>query len=293
MPVVVCAAGALLALKTVGLVTHGGYVLTGVRPAIAAGAEAEGHGEVVLPSEPTLADRAPTLADGAPTFDPAALAESHGRVTEGGAGHTSEAGGAHGNDDAVAATACPSGAEGQSSCLPRGDAQAMQIGPDGMSQPLAATANGSPTEEALLERLAERRSELDAYAAELEMRASLMEAAEKRIEERAATMEALEAQISALVDARKAAEEELISGVVAMYQSMRPRDAAAIFNELDMAVLEQVARTMAPRKMAPILAEMTPTRAQELTVRLAAVHKEPSDEMSIDNLAALPQIVGQ
>lgn len=270
LPVVVCAAGALLALKTVGLVTHGGYVLTAVSPAAAAGTEAEGNGEVVLPTEPTIADEAPTLADGAPTFDPAALADSHGLAAGEATGQAPGIGGE------------PAG----------GDAQAMQVGPDGMSQPLAATANGLPTEEALLERLAERRTELDAYAAELEMRASLIEAAEKRIEERAATMEALETQISALVEARKAAEEELITGIVAMYESMRPRDAAAIFNELDMEVLEQVARTMAPRKMAPILAEMTPSRAQELTVRLAAVRSEPADQMSQDDLAALPQIVG-
>lgn len=270
LPVVVCAAGALLALKTVGLVTNGSYVLTGASPAAAAGAETEGSGEVVLPGEPTITDKAPTLADGAPTFNPAALAESHGLAAGEAVGHGS-------------------GTDGD---LAGGDAQAMQVGPDGMNQPLAATANGSPTEAALLERLAERRTELDAYAAELEMRASLIEAAEKRIEERAATMEALETKISTLVDARKAAEEELITGVVAMYETMRPRDAAAIFNELDMDVLEQVARTMAPRKMAPILAEMTPSRAQELTVRLAAVRGEPADEMSPDDLAALPQIVG-
>lgn len=271
LPVVVCAAGALLALKTIGLVTHGSYVLTGVSPAVAAGAQAEGPGEIVLPDEPTITDKAPTLADGAPTFDPTALAESHGLTAGETAGQASGPGGD----------------------LTRSDAQAMQVGPDGMSEPLAATANGLPTEEAFLERLAERRTELDAYAADLEMRASLIEAAEKRIEERAATMEALETQISTLVEARKAAEEELIAGVVAMYESMRPRDAAAIFNELDMEVLEQVARTMAPRKMAPILAEMTPARAQELTVRLAAVRKEPADEMTPDDLAALPQIVGQ
>ena len=46
------------------------------------------------------------------------------------------------------------------------------------------------------------------------------------------------------------------AGIVAMYETMKPKDAANIFNELDMEVLLRVAKTMSPRKMAPILAEM-------------------------------------
>ena len=44
----------------------------------------------------------------------------------------------------------------------------------------------SPGERALLERLQERRQELDARARELELRESLLKAAEKKLEARAA-----------------------------------------------------------------------------------------------------------
>jgi flagellar motility protein MotE (MotC chaperone) len=270
LPVVVCATAALLAFKSIGLMTQGGYVLTGVGEAVAAGPEPAGEAGAVQLIDPTAEDSSPTLADRAPTVDPTDIAGTHG-LAEGG----EEA------EDPIGANA-----------VETGHAASPQVVADEQSEPLDAMGGGA-TERSLLERLAERRTELDAYAAELEMRADLIEAAEKRIEERAATMEALEAQIASLVEARKAAEEELVTGIVAMYETMRPRDAATIFNELDINVLLQVSRAMAPRKMAPILAAMNPTRAQELTVRLAAVRDEPADRMTPDDFAALPQIVGQ
>jgi flagellar motility protein MotE (MotC chaperone) len=58
-------------------------------------------------------------------------------------------------------------------------------------------------------------------------------------------------------------------------------------------VLLRVAKTMSPRKMAPILAEMDAVRAQELTVKMADLADQPAAEMTPEDLAALPQIVGQ
>jgi len=283
LPIVVCASAALLAFKTIGLVTDGGYVLTGIGEAVAAGSEPAGEAGALQLIDPTAEDPSPTLADRAPTIDPANIAGTHGLAE--GQGEAASASGEQGVADSSEATAATAPA-GEADTAP------AQMTSEGGIEPLDA-ASGASTERALLERLGERRTELDAYAAELEMRAALIEAAEKRIEERAATMEALEAQIASLVEARKAAEEELVTGIVAMYETMRPRDAATIFNELEMDVLIQVARAMAPRKMAPILAAMNPTRAQELTVRLAAARDEPADQMTPDDLAALPQIVGQ
>ena len=78
-----------------------------------------------------------------------------------------------------------------------------------------------------------------------------------------------------------------------MYETMKPKDAANIFNALDVEVLLRVAKMMSPRKMAPILAEMNTARAQELTVRMASASSDPLDSMTPDDLASLPQIVGE
>lgn len=349
LPVVVLAIAALLVLKTMGLVTNGGYVLTGVGAAQAAGATGGGEAgtteadlTVTPAGEPTMEDTSPTLSDNAPTLGaPAEEAGGHGEapaeeatgeaqatgelpaippaetpanpiaamasdtycvdadatITEGGEvvlqGGAAEA--AHGAEDA--AEPVPEGSfppMPAADCLPSGDALPMEVVEGGSVAPLAGGEGvSSATEQALLARLAARRAELEQYESDLALRASIVDAAEKRIEERAATLEALEAQISSLVDQRTEMEAGQFAGIVAMYENMRPKDAANIFNELDMDVLLRVAKTMNPRKMAPILAEMSPPRAQELTVQMAALADKPATEMTPDDLAALPQIVGQ
>jgi len=178
-------------------------------------------------------------------------------------------------------------------CLPSGDAVPMQVGAGGQPEPLINIEGTSASEQQVLERLAARRTELEQYEQDLALRSSIVDAAEKRIEERAATLAALEAQISSLVDQRTEMESGQFAGIVAMYENMKPKDAAAIFNNLDMDVLLRVAKTMSPRKMAPILAAMDAPRAQELTVKMAALADQPATEMTPDDLAALPQIVGQ
>ncbi len=74
---------------------------------------------------------------------------------------------------------------------------------------------------------------------------------------------------------------------------MKPKDAAAIFDQLEMSVLLRVARAMNPRKMAPIMAKMNPSRAQELTAGMAVDQVEPTIELAGEDLGALPQIVGE
>ena len=339
LPVVILAVAALLVLKTMGLVTNGGYVLTGVGMAQAAGGGdgGSGHGAgaepgetITLPSEPTIEDASPTLADGTPTLgedttgghgapaagghgeaaaETGAAAADHGEPATAAASAEAGAEAGHGEDatNTIAAeNACdprPVAEEGEADtsegellviaadCPPLRDALPQLLTPDG-TQPLTS-ASTTLTEQALLERLAARRGELDTYEQELAMRASLVEAAEKRIEERQQTLEAIEGQIAALVEERKEMEEGQFAGIVAMYETMKPKDAANIFNALDIEVLLRVAKMMSPRKMAPILAEMDTMRAQELTVRMASASTDPLDQMAPEDLAALPQIVGQ
>jgi flagellar motility protein MotE (MotC chaperone) len=149
------------------------------------------------------------------------------------------------------------------------------------------------TERVLLERLVERRAELDAIESAVNARLAVVEAAEVRIEERMAELSAVEARINALVDARNAEEAEQFAGLVAMYEGMRPTDAATIFDRLNIDVLTRVGRAMNPRRLGPIMAKMTPQRAEELTMALARVEGEIDPSGSVAQGAELPQIVGQ
>ncbi len=57
--------------------------------------------------------------------------------------------------------------------------------------------------------------------------------------------------------------------LVLMYETMKPKDAARVFDRLAHDVLVPVVLQMNPRKMAEVLAVMSPEAAEKLTVALA------------------------
>jgi flagellar motility protein MotE (MotC chaperone) len=147
----------------------------------------------------------------------------------------------------------------------------------------------SNAERAILERLQQRRQELDARGRELDIRESLIKAAEKRMEGQLAELKEVEGRITVETKQKNDAEAARLKGLITMYETMKPRDAAKIFDRLDPGVLLEVAGQINPRQMAEILAQMTPDSAQRLTVELAskAQHTAPGTP------AELPKIEGR
>ena len=177
---------------------------------------------------------------------------------------------------------------------PATDAVPMHLDASGNQVPLTSSDGGSLTQDAVLQRLADRRAELDKREAALNMRDAIVQAAEKQMQDRADALKSLEAQVAALTDQKKAAEDAQFTAIVSMYETMKPQEAAAIFNGLDMEVLVRVAKAMNPRKMAPVLAKMTSAKAQELTTRLAANDTQVVAAVApVADPNALPQIVGK
>lgn len=127
----------------------------------------------------------------------------------------------------------------------------------------------------LLQALSERRQEIDERAAEVEQRAALLSAAETRIEEKIGRLESLRKQIEDLLVDYDEQEETQLESLVKIYESMKPKDAARIFEKLEMSVLLSVVERMKERKSAPVLAEMSPGRAQEITLELATRRELP------------------
>ena len=161
--------------------------------------------------------------------------------------------------------------------------------PEGRQVPLPVE-NGrpqSPAETAILERLQARRAELDARAKELEMRESLLKAAEKRLEGRIAELKDLESRVNGAVQQRDENDASRLKNIVIMYENMKAKDAAKIFDRLDLKILVEVATLINPRRMSDILAQMQPDMAQQLTVELAA--RSPSK----NGPAELPKIEGK
>lgn len=125
----------------------------------------------------------------------------------------------------------------------------------------------SPAEQAILDRLEERRQSIQQRGQDLELREQLLEEAEQRLEARLRSMREQEG-----AGGGEAAEEQRRAGmrnIVAMYQAMRPKDAARVFDRLGLDILVPVALEMNPRTMAEIMAAMSPEAAERLTVALA------------------------
>jgi flagellar motility protein MotE (MotC chaperone) len=130
----------------------------------------------------------------------------------------------------------------------------------------------------LLERLQTRRQELDARTRELDLRESMLKAAEKKLETQAAAGKVGEAQTGApsgppagpVAQRKEDIENARFKSVVTMYETMKPKEAAKIFDRLDIKVLLEVASQIKPQRMSEIMAQMTPEAAERLTVELAA-----------------------
>ena len=120
----------------------------------------------------------------------------------------------------------------------------------------------------LVEALAARRDALEAREQVLTQREALLMVAEQRIEEKMEELTALRVQLEGLMGMVDEEQEQHLVSLVNIYETMRPTDAAAIFNGLDMGVLIDVLQRMREQKSAPILAAMEPERARMVTSEL-------------------------
>jgi len=148
----------------------------------------------------------------------------------------------------------------------------------------------SASERAILERLQSRRQELDARAREIEIRESLLKEAEKRITTKVEEMKAFEVKTANEEKQKADAENARFKGIITMYEGMKPKDAAKVFDRLDMPVLLEIASQIAPRKMSDILGLMQPEAAERLTVELA---RRATGDKTTSASAELPKIEGK
>jgi flagellar motility protein MotE (MotC chaperone) len=162
--------------------------------------------------------------------------------------------------------------------------------PDGTVLFPEQTQAVSPSERAILERLQARRQELEARAREIDIRENLLKSAEKRIEGRVEELKGVEARIATKTEQKNEAEVARFKGIVTMYEGMKPKDAAKVFDRLEMPVLIEIASQIAPRKMSDILGLMSAEAAERLTVELA---RRAGTDKPASSTADLPKIEGK
>jgi len=256
VPIVLIAVSALFVLKAAGLILNGSYVLNG-DPGDITGSVAQ----------PVPAATPPAPAD-VPAPRPRSWAQQMFNYPEttGSVGEAKQE------------------TESKDKATAKAKAQNPPPTPDGTQIPVEGRIL-SPAERAVLERLGERRAELDARAKELEMREAVMLAAEKRLESRIAHLKQLEAQVNEAARIKDEDEANRVKNIITMYENMKPKDAARVFDRLDLRILVEVASQINPRRMSDILASMSSEAAERLTVELASRAKDKPP-------AELPKIVG-
>lgn len=277
LPIVLVAMTSLFALKMLGLVTSGSYVLGNHGEARAE----ENEGRTWRPY--FLADRLTDRIEVTGAV-PAKAQEKDAKVEAKPADKDAKPATKTAEKDAPAKPDDPKAAEAK--------AAEAKLKAAGEARVLAAEGRQlSPAERAIIERLQERRQELDQRAREMDIREQLIAMAEKRLDERLLELKDAEARINAAMNKRDEAEAAKFKGVVVMYENMKAKEAARIFDRLDMKVLIDVASQINPRRMSDILAQMSAEAAERLTIELASRARTPEKASTAPN--DLPKIEGR
>jgi flagellar motility protein MotE (MotC chaperone) len=143
--------------------------------------------------------------------------------------------------------------------------------------PPEAAGLGSDTPDELLAAIKAERKLLDDQRALLAQRASEIELANEALAIETARLDELKKEVESLLERASVAHVADVERLVALYSNMKPKDAAAIMNDLDLEVTMTVLGTMPERNAAPILAALNPVRARALSLILLERAKMPGD----------------
>ncbi|HYD98047.1 MAG TPA: hypothetical protein VEH84_01570 [Alphaproteobacteria bacterium] len=129
----------------------------------------------------------------------------------------------------------------------------------------------------VIERLQQRREKLEAKQKEVEQRMTVLAATEQRIDQKLGELQKLRDQIQGLLRQHDQQRNEQIDSLVKIYETMKPKEAALIFEKLDEKVLLAVVTRMKEAKTAPIMASMDPERAKHITSLLIEQRQLPGE----------------
>lgn len=275
IPVVLLATTSLFALKVFGLLLEGGYILrepAPPRPDHRVVGRAPEEPKLVVPPSPVAEPVNPRQSWAQEMFN---FPESGARAR---------------GEEPAADAATVTGSVAEKKPEPKADSPTpAPTRTDGTAVPMDGSRQ-SPGERAVLERLGERRQELEARSRELEIRENLLKSTERRLEDRNNELKSLESRITAAAAKRDEMQAAQLKSLVVMYENMKAKDAAKIFDRLEMRVLIEVVSHINPRRMADIMAQMSPEAAERLTVELA--NRATAGQKAVSS-ADLPKIEGR
>ncbi len=139
--------------------------------------------------------------------------------------------------------------------------------PEAPQAPAAAPDDPSTVMD-LMRELADKRTKLEQRAKTLDEREALLRVAEERMAQKVTEMETLRGQVQGMLSQLSSGQQAQIENLVKIYEKMKPKEAARIFETLDMPILLSVMQRMKPATAASIMADMPPEKAKDLTQAL-------------------------
>lgn len=147
-------------------------------------------------------------------------------------------------------------------------------------------------ETALVRNILARQSSFDSEQQSLEEQKHILDAAQSALNEK---MRDLDSSMAALAE-RQAAHRETMSAetdrLVRIYEEMPPKEAAAVFNIMDIHVLVSVANRMNPRKISAVMGYMMPERVNIVSQYMAGVRTFRPLHASLDGVPSQPMESG-
>jgi len=140
--------------------------------------------------------------------------------------------------------------------------------------PQPPKSKASP-ESDLFRQLQGRREQLDKRAQEIDSREALALITEKRVDQKIKEMEGLRAQLQKMIGQVSEEQQTQIENLVKIYEIMKPKEAAKIFETLELPILLGVVQRMKPARTAAVMAEMNPEKAKEITTALTKKDQIP------------------
>lgn len=132
----------------------------------------------------------------------------------------------------------------------------------------ASPSSFTQSEIQILQELAERREALDLRSSEIDKKAVQLKVSELEIEKRLKQLQEYEQKLKLLVQEYNEKEKAKIASLVKVYANMKPKEAARIFETLDLEVTVALLKEMKPTSSSAILAQITPAKAKAITDKI-------------------------
>jgi hypothetical protein len=133
----------------------------------------------------------------------------------------------------------------------------------------------SPAEMEVLKQLSARRDEIEKRSRSLDAHDNLIKIAEQRVDQKVKELQTLRLQLQSMISQVSETQAAQLDNLVKIYETMKPDEAAKIFETLDMPTLLNVIQRMKAKSTAPIMAKLPPEKAKDITMALTRQDQLP------------------